>query len=139
MCRTEKVESDFVSPKHPNYGSRYCAECREVRLARRETAQKNIKQSMANWRARNRDKTNRNQILKKFDLTEEQYRGLIEKQKGCCAICDNKVSLCVDHCHSTGKIRGLLCRPCNTAIGMFKENPYVIERAMEYCMAGGIL
>ena len=56
-----------------------------------------------------------------YGITQEDYNLLLEKQDGKCAICkrppkEGKI-LCVDHCHGTGKVRGLLCHGCNTAIG----------------------
>lgn len=44
--------------------------------------------------------------------------------------------LCVDHCHETGEVRGLLCSKCNTAIGMFQEDINVMYRAIEYLSKG---
>lgn len=155
-CRIEKDESDFTLLKTTGgYCSRaICLACRKARLERRAITKENAKHSMADWKARNSDKIkhnmaeyraknrqklNRNQILKRFNLTEEQYAFLIDRQNGCCAICDNKAPLAVDHCHATDKIRGLLCGPCNRAIGLLKENPHAIERALDYCLSGGIL
>jgi uncharacterized protein YlaI len=59
------------------------------------------------------------------------------KQKGCCAICGkhqtilNK-TLNVDHCHKTGKIRGLLCTNCNHGLGKFYDNAEVLKVAINY-------
>ena len=54
-----------------------------------------------------------------------------------CAICsiskkDNGKDLAVDHCHSTGKIRGLLCNKCNPAIGFLQDSPEIAKNALEY-------
>jgi|ERR1035437_5379666 hypothetical protein len=61
-----------------------------------------------------------------YDLTEEQYLQLLNEQNFCCAICgihqdQLKKKLGVDHCHVTGKVRGLLCNPCNRALGLLKD------------------
>jgi len=74
---------------------------------------------------------------KGINFTVEQYQELLKKQNGVCAICGaeknkNNTSLCVDHDHKTGKIRGLLCHLCNTAIGKFNDDILMLEKAIEY-------
>lgn len=76
-------------------------------------------------------------LKKAYGISVEDWSRMYEEQNGCCAICNRhqaefKKRLSVDHCHKTGKIRGLLCQPCNHAIGLFKENTYVIQKALEY-------
>jgi hypothetical protein len=56
-----------------------------------------------------------------YGLTPEAYDSLLEKQGGKCAICKQEKPLCVDHCHATGRVRGLLCRACNFAVGTFEK------------------
>lgn len=54
-------------------------------------------------------------------------------QGGKCAICQKESDdLCVEHCHKTSRIRSLSCRKCNSALGMFCEDPAVLQRAIEY-------
>lgn len=60
-------------------------------------------------------------LLKKYGITDEQFQSLLLWQKGCCAVCGRhqdvfKSRLCVDHDHTTGAIRGLLCTYCNRRI-----------------------
>lgn len=81
----------------------------------------------------------RNQRLKKYGLTLEQYNQMLESQNHCCAICskhesEQKNSLAVDHNHTTGVVRALLCDACNTAIGLLKEDPEVIARVVAYIL-----
>jgi len=79
-------------------------------------------------------------LLKKYGLTEAQFYDLLDKQDGKCGICEigisgiiNRYRLAhVDHCHSTGKVRGLLCRKCNVGIGMFGDGHEVASKAVEY-------
>ena len=74
----------------------------------------------------------------KYGITIEDYNDMFEKQKGVCKICalpqTNKRfnHLCVDHDHETGKVRGLLCDPCNRAIGLFKDDPRLLNKASQY-------
>lgn len=63
---------------------------------------------------------------------------MLEDQNGRCKICDIEAKdamwsvLVVDHCHATGKIRGLLCNSCNVGLGKFKDNPRLVEKALGY-------
>lgn len=80
---------------------------------------------------------------KLFGMEPEDYDELLVKQGFSCAICRKhfttfKKALSVDHCHETGKVRGLLCQPCNTGLGMFKDNPKVMARALVYLEENGI-
>jgi hypothetical protein len=71
-----------------------------------------------------------------YGVTKEFLLDLYEKQQGKCKICgvEPKTTrgLHVDHCHSTGKVRGLLCHGCNTSIGGMKEDPEILLKAIEY-------
>ena len=77
---------------------------------------------------------NRHLVIK-YNLTIEDYNNILEQQNNACAICkDGDKKLVVDHCHSTGKVRGLLCHNCNVALGMFKDNQEILDRAKEYLL-----
>ena len=72
-----------------------------------------------------------------YGITPEIYNEMFAKQEGCCAIClqhqnNFKRKLAVDHCHTTGKVRGLLCTNCNTAIGKLNDDLERIARAASY-------
>ena len=70
--------------------------------------------------------------LKLYNLTLDQYHSLYENQDFCCKICGNETKLVIDHDHKTGKVRGLLCRHCNTGIGMFSDNTEKLKEAIKY-------
>lgn len=61
-----------------------------------------------------------------------------QEQKGLCAICERRLQTgrhtCVDHCHKTGKVRGLLCHKCNKGIGFLDDNPDILISALEYLL-----
>lgn len=68
-----------------------------------------------------------------YGLSEKHFRVLLESQNYECAICGKPDrSLVVDHNHKTGKVRGLLCNPCNTGIGLLQDSVEVIRRAEGY-------
>lgn len=72
-----------------------------------------------------------------YGLEHTQYEELLSNQNYRCAVCnthkeDLKRGLVVDHCHTTGKYRGLLCHSCNVAIGMLKESEDNFMAAISY-------
>lgn len=76
-------------------------------------------------------------LFYKYGITKDQYNVMWENQEGCCAICDLHQSesdrvLVVDHCHTTGEIRGLLCHICNSGIGKLKDSPMLLRKAADY-------
>jgi len=78
---------------------------------------------------------NRSHLKNRFGMTVEQYESMLISQNNCCAICSSPPTnkrLSVDHCHNTGKIRGLLCMSCNQAIGMLKDDIKILKKAISY-------
>lgn len=82
-------------------------------------------------------------LKKKYNLSLETYLEILKKQNNVCAVCekedwaiDHRTGktrwLAVDHCHKTGKIRGLLCTACNRAIGLLKDDVALVQSALEY-------
>jgi hypothetical protein len=68
-----------------------------------------------------------------YGITHEEYEKKLKKQKGKCAICEKQMRRPdVDHNHTTGKVRDLLCRPCNTLIGLSKESMKILRNAIQY-------
>src|SRR5215471_11648820 len=68
-----------------------------------------------------------------YGITTEQYTELYNKQEGKCKICNRwREVLSIDHCHKTNKIRGLICKECNMALGLFKDNLEVLKSAIQY-------
>lgn len=83
----------------------------------------------------NPDVTKGYHLKDSFGITFEEYRQKLTEQNGVCAVCNQgpeKRKLCVDHDHESGKIRGLLCGRCNTALGSLKESVVIIQALLEY-------
>lgn len=70
----------------------------------------------------------------RYGMEQNQYDYLFEEQGGLCAICRDRTAEHVDHDHESGAIRGLLCRTCNTGLGMFGDDAAMISRAAEYAV-----
>lgn len=78
-------------------------------------------------------------IKSKYNMTSDEYVAMMDKQKGCCAICKEtlikctgKVSPLIDHCHATGKVRAMLCSKCNTGLGSFDHDTIKMYNALLY-------
>jgi len=73
---------------------------------------------------------------RKYNITPDEMYGIFEKQGKVCAICGRNNPTGrgwqVDHEHTTGKVRGILCHRCNTAIGMLKDDPNLLQQALDY-------
>lgn len=81
-------------------------------------------------------------LTRAYNITLDDYRGLLVTQGHKCAICGgegfimnkdrHKLKLVVDHCHDTGRVRGLLCHNCNRALGLLKDSIATMNRAIDY-------
>lgn len=125
--------------------NRSCLHCsrkdsREQQAARRAANPEKYRQNARNWRSQSQDKLRRYYkaagLEKKFALTQAQYDQMLVAQGGVCAICAKSCksgrALAVDHCHTTGVIRGLLCMNCNNGLGRFVDSPALLLAAAEY-------
>lgn len=122
--------------QHNGYRSR-CKDCRNSyrRKHRKENRQKYLKKE----RTPEYIERMRNSAFKRqYGITVEDYRVLFKKQKGKCKICNKpenhktKKKLTVDHCHSTKKVRGLLCHSCNCALGLLNDNIKLLKNSIKY-------
>lgn len=147
--------------------SRECSKCREIKpydqfsrrgqsdgvvLYKSKCKPCNAAQARE-WYSRNSERglTNRRRLQLKADygITPEQYEAMLTAQGGVCAICGQEertidprskrpyVRLPVDHCHTTGNVRGLLCHRCNRAIGLLGDDPELLRRAADYLVQRG--
>lgn len=114
-------ESDRPCPKGHTLrftASANCVECSAEALRRDGEARK--------WARR----------LRLYGITRERFDEILREQGGSCPICAAALTdlskVHVDHCHGTGRVRGLLCGPCNQALGLFREDTEVMRRAIAY-------
>jgi len=118
--------------KHPSP----CEHCRarNREYMRNKRAGIPIEKKKAEWISK------RGYYLKyKYGITEKQYNEMLSSQSFACAICGSKktkderaTKLVVDHCHATGKVRGLLCSACNKGIGLFEDSKEALLEAIKY-------
>lgn len=78
-----------------------------------------------------------NNLRFRYGISSQEWFTMLEEQEGLCKICLGENPTDLDHNHKTLKIRGLLCRNCNTGIGLLGENVNVLERAIKYIEQDG--
>ena len=132
VCGEEKnlLNDYYLSRKDPTLKSSYSYECKDC------TIKRTIKYNKEN------SATVRSQFLKrKYGMTFEEFDAMLSDQNNACAICGTKEPsknrgrdkrFHVDHDHQTGKVRGLLCKSCNIALGEVKENIHTLKSMIEY-------
>lgn len=133
-CKTTKPTSEFWKSgnkkKDGTHSLRgYCIECGTVdRLKRYHEENGKERQKERSFRA----------LMKKYGISAEVYEQERIKQAYSCYLCGEHEDkqphkrLHVDHCHTTGKYRGLLCNKCNAGLGFFNDNIAVLQKAIEY-------
>jgi ribosomal protein S20 len=78
------------------------------------------------------DKSRVANIKRLYGLSEEEYEAMLEACGGMCQICEKRPVEAVDHCHDTGKVRGLLCGRCNMGLGHFYDDVEALKKAIKY-------
>ena len=123
-----------------------CDKCRREKssLWQKENKER-VNEKNRKWVANNYEKKYSNsknsKLLKEYGITLEEYYKISESQNNKCKICNKeetreskgiKWKLSVDHCHKTGKIRGLLCGKCNVGLAKFEEEERQFLNAIKY-------
>jgi len=84
-------------------------------------------------KASNTQHARRYKLMHRYGMSLEEFGLRLEQQQGVCAICRRTFDkLCIDHCHHTGKLRGLLCHGCNAGLGFYEDNPAFMIRSAAY-------
>ena len=136
VCGVEKTRADFN--KNGAGLSCRCKPCDSAKTTawKRANPKKNAENSRK-WREANPanpEKVAENKRRSRYGLEPHQYDAMLVDQSGACAICFagfDKTPY-VDHCHDSGKVRGLLCQGCNTGIGMLKDSQINLHSAIRY-------
>ena len=85
------------------------------------------------WIKNNQEKFRESHRKNAYGITSNEYNTMLTEQEHKCIICQQQmVTPHVDHDHNTGKVRGLLCMQCNTALGKFKDDVDTLQRAIDY-------
>jgi hypothetical protein len=115
---------------------RYRETHKEERRAQRRRKWESDPAYREQQRARNREWQRRKRYQKVYGMSVADYDAMLQRQRGVCAICGkSNQALCVDHCHACGKVRGLLCAKCNSALGFCNDDPAHLLAAISYLLA----
>lgn len=134
-CGKDKPLSEFNRDRAQLSGlSCQCRECKGISRRRRYIETDEHVRMAEQYEREGRDKRYR---TKYGGFTLAEYDEMLEEQGNGCVICgktpeENGKHLFVDHDHNTGEVRGLLCHHCNTGLGMFRDTPILLLRAVEY-------
>ena len=125
-CGVEKPITAFHKRQNKHGHTSRCKDCRNEQDRNRY-----------HDRGAPREPNRGHHYLYRYGITVEDYDAMFEEQKGCCAICrthSDKFTrrLAVDHCHTTGTVRGLLCVNCNVGLGNFKDDIENLYRSISY-------
>lgn len=136
VCNTPKSRMEFYRDNKKRDGLfGTCKECARVRSQRRYQRLKPIQVARASrWNIRHPERYKDIQLRLHYGITLAMYNDIAAKQDGVCAICQrtDKRALSVDHCHETGQVRGLLCGPCNRALGLLEDKLESVDRIALY-------
>ena len=133
QCSTE-FSTGRVGSKHfcPDCDSRYiqcnsCGEIKSLQLFHKNRSRRNGRDSKCKECAASA------KLQLRYGITQLEWNALADKQGNACAICQDPTKpLHLDHCHTSGKNRALLCSNCNTAIGLFGEEVELLLKAVAY-------
>lgn len=128
-CRTcgatKDVTEFYFSQGRPRGSCKPCVvEANRASLARRTATADGLRRRKAVQRS--------GDLRYRYQLTPAEYAALVERAGGRCAVCQREASLQVDHCHATGAVRGLLCGPCNKALGLLRDDVASLRAAIAY-------
>lgn len=123
LCKEEKLPFDFYS--HSNTSDKLRSECKVC-----------WNKASLKYHHQNKDilapKKKAYYFKSRYNLTLEELEIMKETQRSSCAICKEKYRLVVDHSHTDGRVRKLLCDKCNQGLGSFKDNPDLLLEASNY-------
>lgn len=125
-CQERKIRQDFNRDRTTPDGYDYrCKSCNSIRTKKMWASPEGKRKMQI--------RSKKYELKRNYGITLDEYNSILTKQNNSCAVCSThkdafKRDLDVDHCHKTGKVRGLLCVACNTALGLLKEDK---ERAIK--------
>lgn len=123
---------------NPQADTGICSECGLVPLKVKKREGK-IRYACSNaerrWEKSRKSRSRDARLQYLYGITERQYDAMVQSQKGVCAICGGVSKdrrLAVDHCHTSSRVRGLLCEKCNLLLGYANDSVDTLQKAIEY-------
>jgi hypothetical protein len=136
-CKIKKDISNFNS-RGGSQKHLYKSRCKECLNDFNQDWRKYNPDKVRVYRAK--DKWSFDKRVRRHGITKEEFWNMYESQEGKCAICLQDIAAensAIDHNHTTGKIRGILCKSCNRGIGLLKDSHEVLSRASDYLLKEG--
>lgn len=135
-CGLSKERSEFSKNRDGKFGPILNSHCKACQAT-------SARQWFHDNKERSKENRHRWALANTYGITPEEYTQRLEAQGGVCAICGleepnehgrtrTRFRLAVDHCHTTGRVRGLLCQKCNRAIGLLHDNTDLLRKAIGY-------
>jgi hypothetical protein len=132
-CKKIKAESMFWIDRRY---SRPMSQCRECKGEKTKQWVAGNPSKYSEWYHKHRDKELERHLIKKYGISMDDYNAMLMSQNGLCAICGKNSPthrrMDVDHCHTTGKVRGILCTSCNRMLGHSGDKIDVLKSAIKY-------
>ncbi|MET7438474.1 MULTISPECIES: endonuclease VII domain-containing protein [unclassified Streptomyces] len=114
-------------------GHKYCRGCGEAKPHREWHRNASSSDGLATCcKACKAARGRQGHLKRQYGMTEAERDEMIAAQRGLCVICLKAPAIHVDHCHETGRVRGVLCFNCNSAIGKLGDDPDAVRRAAAY-------
>jgi len=135
----EKIKAYDTSKSAKKYRTKHKVKIAEAKKIYRTANREKLNKISLKYWEQNPIVRRENHYRIRYNITIADYDTMFVKQKGKCKICKSKdthrkdtKNFCVDHCHKTGKVRGLLCHRCNSGIGKFLEKKKLLLAAIKY-------
>ncbi|API52868.1 hypothetical protein BMW22_15695 [Rhizobium leguminosarum] len=131
-CGETKQPSDFYADRKKLNGlSSYCKVCCKAK-AKAAYAANPERSYLAHreWVSKNPERIRAHKAKSAYGISHAEFKALPKV----CVICGTEAGLCVDHNHQSGRVRGMLCGPCNKGLGFFRDNPTLLYRAADYIL-----
>ena len=106
----------------PEQSKTYYAENKE-RIKKRSNARYHANKEV------NKERTRSYKVRNRYGITLEEYDSILS---GGCCVCGTQENLCCDHDHKTGKVRGCLCKKCNSALGLLNDDIQIVQNLLRY-------
>lgn len=139
-CGIEKLKEEFnKSSSHRDGLASDCKGCNRIKMRLWNKNNVERRKEIYNNSRRANVSTRRSTVLKyAYGITLDHFNGMYKDRDGKCDICGNRLPDCgtkglyVDHCHTLGHVRGLLCRKCNHAVGYLNDDIVLFQKAITY-------
>ena len=141
-CNQTKSLDSFAKCSRLSDGKQsYCKSCLSLLNAEYRSKNKDKdKKRNAEYHKKEAEKVRDRHYKNRYGISYSVFMDMYKDQEGCCKICNTSLTLgdrsktcaVLDHCHTTGKVRGVLCTMCNTALGKFCDSITILQSAIDY-------